>query len=450
MKQSALPDFTEVRGRHLLVAVSGGADSVALLCLLAQARESLGLTLSAAHIDHCIRGEESRGDAEFCRQLCARLDVPFLLAAIDVPALARESGEGLETAARRLRYEALRRMLGETGAELIALAHHLDDQAETVLMHLLRGCGPEGIGGMDVLSGDLYRPLLFTPKRTLENWLRERNIPWRTDATNFEPFTARNSLRLHGLPALEESYPSAAEAIARYAEAARCENRFMQRMTDAFLAENLDDGPYGVRLRNPDSADEAILRRAIRIICKGALTHEQLTGLTALCAKARGRMEISGTLKSERTPGAVYFLPKQPALPEPAPIVFGGETRLDGVGVLRTFPSKAQPVRDNPQLQVLRRDALEGAVLRTRMDGDRIRPLGSGDRLLSDYLTDRKIDRPLRDFIPLVAVGNRVLWVIGEGISEDAKLRTDADNALALEWLDITTLDKTYGGEPTC
>lgn len=434
MKRTNLPDFSAARGRRLLVALSGGADSVALLCMLAENRERLGLTLCAAHVDHCIRGNEGHADAEYCRTLCRRLNIPFYLETVDVPAL-RATGEGLETAARRLRYDALRRIQAETDSEWIALAHHLNDQAETVLMHLLRGCGPEGIGGMEVLSGDLYRPLLDTPKAVLEDWLRERNISWRTDSTNLEACTPRNSLRLYGLPALEESYPSATAAIARYAEAAQCENRLMEKLTEEFLHTHLDRGPYGARIRRPESADEAVLRRAIRSVCGRALPHTKLAQLIALCMQTRGKLEISGNLFAERTPAAVYFLPKGLELPEPVPLPESGAIRFGNLGTMEICSAGTIPVRDDPDRQVLSADALHGAVLRTRSAGDRIRPLGCGEKLLSDYLTDRKIDRPLRDTIPLIAVGNRILWAVGVGISEDAALRPDTGQAVQLHWI---------------
>lgn len=433
MKRVNLPDFSAVRGCRLTVALSGGADSVALLCMLDSARESLGLSLFAAHVDHGIRGEDSLADAEFCRNLCAQMSIPFDCERIDVPAAARISGEGLETAARRLRYEALRRFRQLRQTDFIVTAHHLNDQAETVLMHLLRGCGPEGISGMEIFSGDLYRPLLGVPKAVLENYLTERGVPWRTDATNAIADTPRNALRLHGLPALEESYPSAVQAIARYAESAQCENRYMERAAQAFLEGHLESGPYGQRLLHPEAADEAILRRALRKICGQQLSHERLIDLAALCRNSRGKIEITPSLRAERTPGAIYFLPPTPVLPTPVPICENGVCEWKNIGKLTVSPGQCIPVRDNPLRQMLRRDALQGAVLRTRRSGDRIRPLGCGERLLSDYMTDRKIDRPLRDFVPLVAVKDRILWVVGEGISEDAALQP-GDHALCLEW----------------
>lgn len=433
MKRISPVDFSPVRHKRLLVALSGGADSVALLHLLADARESMHLTLVAAHIDHCIRGEESRADAEFCREMCQALNIAFHLRRIDVPAAARASGEGLETAARRLRYEALRQCKCETQCDFIVLAHHLDDQAETVLMHLLRGCGSEGIGGMRETDGDLYRPLLNIPKSALTQFLAQRNIPWREDRTNAEAFTPRNALRLHALPVLEEIYPSAAAAIGRYAEAAQCDNRLLESLTDAFFSEHLERGPYGTRIVHPQTADEAVLRRCIRRNCGTDLSHEKLLELIALCQKKRGKLEISKTIAAERTPNALYFLPKKRVLPEPVPLRNGAS--LEGLGRISICEGRAEPIRGEPLRQMMRKGAFENAVLRTRRDGDRIRPMGCGDRLLSDYLTDKKIDRPLRDSLPLIAVGNRVLWVVGAGIAEEAKLTSASDEALLFEWI---------------
>lgn len=435
MKRAELPAFCEARGKHLLIALSGGADSVALACLLAECREALSLTLSAAHIDHCIRGEESREDALFCRELCERLNIPFYMEMIDVPAAAEASGEGLETAARRLRYDALRNIRQSVGAEFIATAHHLNDQAETVLMHLLRGCGPEGISGMEILHGDLYRPLLHTPRKTIEAYLTGQGISWRTDSTNFDAFTPRNALRLHGLPALEESYPQAAQAIARYAEAAQVENRFMDRLAREFLENHLESGAYGRRILRPEEADEAILRRCIRMVCGRMLSHDRLTETAALIRAKRGRVDISQATFVERTPGALYFLPKNPVLPPELPVPESGELFWPSIGRLTAVPGSAIPVRDNPLKQVLRADVLQGAILRTRRDGDRIRPLGCGEKLLSDYFTDRKIDRPLRNTVPLVAQGSRILWAVGVGISQEAALQSNLDQALQLEWI---------------
>ena len=163
--------FDDVRGEHLLIALSGGADSVALTCLLAQSREKYALRLTAAHLNHGIRGADADADAALCRKLCDRLGIGLIEGHADVPRIARETGQGLEAAAREARYRFLREARLRCGANRIVLAHHLDDQAETVLMHLLRGTGPEGVCGMARVSGELYRPLLEVRKAALVQYL---------------------------------------------------------------------------------------------------------------------------------------------------------------------------------------------------------------------------------------------------------------------------------------
>lgn len=418
--------FDDVRSKRLLVALSGGADSVALLKLMCMQRKALDLQITAAHLHHGIRGPQADEDAAFCRKLCASLDVHLIEEKIDVPAFAIKRGMGLETAAREIRYDFLRRAKRQCGADCIALAHHLNDQAETILMHLLRGTGPEGACGMARVSGDLYRPLLDTPKAALIQFLKESGINWQEDATNQISDNPRNALRLHVLPEIEKSYPSAAAAIARYGRLARIESDCLERMTCDFLQERLEHGPYGQRLRLHGDEDEAILRRAIRKLAGRDLSAEKIDTLVSLANQMRGRMEISGSLRVEKTSGHLYFLPSQPVYPEAVPLKIPGETLLPGVCCIIAEEGSFPPEKNDPFTEVFNADHLKGAVLRTRKNGDRIRPLGaSGEKLLSDYLTDRKIDRPLREFLPLVACENRILWACGVGMSHEARIQTD-------------------------
>lgn len=423
-------DFSAVHGRRLLIALSGGADSTALAALLAEARDALCLDLRAAHLDHGIR-PESAGDAEWCRALCEGLRIPYHSARLDVPGEAARTGEGLETAARRLRYAWLRQVKAEVGADYIALAHHMDDQAETVLMHLARGAGPEGIPGMAEFSGDLYRPLLGVRRDALRRYLTDRRMDWLEDGTNAVADTPRNALRLHGIPALEQSYPQVVPAIARYAAAARIESDYLALQAERYIAAGLVALPGGYWLDLAGPPHPAVLRRAIRALSGPGLTHERLNAAAGLSGAPRGRAELNDGWRAERGMRGLYILRDLPPAPE-APLRPDGESALGGLCTVVAAPSPASPARDDPMRQVLRRDALGGAVLRTRRPGDRIRPLGCGEKLLSDYLTDRKVDRPLRDRLALVARGSRVLWVCGIGIAEDAKLLGPGDDAICL------------------
>ena len=424
---------------HLLIALSGGADSVALVHLLHASSEQLNLQLTAAHFHHGIRGDAADQDAAFCCDLCARLRIPLIEERGDVPRYAAENGMGLESAARKLRYEFLHRAMHQSGAEKIALAHHLNDQAETILMHLLRGSGMNGMGGMARMQGVLYRPLLNTGKADLMQYLRSADISWREDATNLVSDNPRNALRLHVLPGMEQSYPAAAKSIARFGEIARREDTFLDRLTDDFLQKHLETGPYGHRLQLSGREEEVLLRRAVRKISGENFSAEQTDSIIALARKPKGRLEISGRLMIERCAAHLYFLPKAQKKTEAALLRLPGETILPGVCRITAELGDFSIDPNHPNVQCLDADLLEGACLRLRRTGDRIHPLGAqGSRLFSDCLIDQKIDRPLRDFLPVIARGNEILCTFGAGISHEARIQNHTRRRVRLTMIPIT------------
>ena len=433
MAQPLRPDFSDVRGRRLLIALSGGADSVALAVMLAEARKAYDLTLYAAHVDHGIR-PESQEDARFCRSLCQRLGIPFESVRFDVPAEAKKQHRGLEAVGRELRYHWLREVQNRTRSDFIVLAHHMDDQAETVLMHLGRGAGPEGVCGMRRLSKGLYRPMLDYRKSELVAWLVERGFEWREDSTNQIADNPRNILRLHGIPALEQCYPQFVRATARFAQSSQIESDFIGVLTREYLTKTHGGNEFCTWLELSELPHRAIMRRAIREVCsmKG-LSWEQLNALESLCHEKRGKIDLSGELMAERTGNRLYFIPKKSKAIVPVSLSLDGETACKPLCTITAAPCLPNPVKTDQSRQVLKAATLRGAVIRTRRAGDRIRPLGCGDRLLSDYLTDKKVDRPLRDFIPLVAVGNRIHWVCGYGISQEAAV-SPGDEAVTLKY----------------
>ena len=428
-----LPDLSPARGRRILVALSGGADSVALIHLLAQARQAYGLTLYAAHMDHGIR-PRSGEDADFCRELCARLDVPLYVKRIDIPALAAAHHRGLESEARDVRRQWLDEVRRQTNADLIATAHHMDDQAETVLMRLARGTGLRGMGGIAALRDGYYRPLLGLRKAQLAEYLRAREIPWREDDTNRVDDNPRNAIRLHVIPELEKHYPGFVPAAARFADSARLDDACLNELAQAHCAEHGGRClPFCTWLDLSAPLHPALLRRALRALCPGweALTWAQVNALEALCARPRGKLDL-GRYLAERTGRRLYFVTKDlPAFP-PTPLQASGETVLPGLCRVQAGPCAPVPERSDPMVQVLDARSLEGAEIRTRRPGDRFRPLGCGDRLLSDFLIDRKVDRPLRDALALVAREDRVLWVCGLGISQEARLTEGTTRAVRL------------------
>lgn len=228
-------------GSHVLVAVSGGADSTALLCFFCEIRETYPISVSCAHVEHGIRGAASEEDMRFVKALCEQKNVPFYGGRVDAPGYARAHGCGLEEAARALRYDFLERTAEAVGADAIALAHHRGDQAETVLLHAARGSDIRGLCAMRWRRGKLIRPLLDAEPEALRAYLRRIGQPWREDETNACEDYARNRIRRSAMPALEAAYPDAQGALARLAASA-------QRDEDYF-AKQLDELGFGTPLK---------------------------------------------------------------------------------------------------------------------------------------------------------------------------------------------------------
>lgn len=308
------------RGASVVVACSGGPDSLALLALLLELRPLLALTVTAAHYEHGIRGAASRADASFVQQFCAERSLPCCIAHGDAPQAAAACGESLETAARRLRYDFLERVRARVGADWIATAHHADDQAETVLLHLLRGTGLDGLAGIPAhdAARHLVRPLLPFPKQQLVDYCRAQGFSPRHDATNDVPDALRNRVRMRLLPALARAYnPSIRQGLCRLAAIAGEEREAMEQSAAreakrliARLPAGSAHGEHAASWHLPEApALEAEAARALpRALCRrvlrqylGALGHrqdvsfERTEALRALLSGVSGqRVELPG------------------------------------------------------------------------------------------------------------------------------------------------------------
>jgi len=228
-------------GEHVLVAVSGGADSVALLCALRDLSPSLGLRLTVAHLNHRIRGRAADRDAAFVRRLARRLKAPVALGRTDVPHLAKREGLSLEMASRKARYDFLAAAARKVKAHVIATAHTADDQAETVLLKLIRGAGPKGLAGIPLEATlrktRIVRPLLEVSRDAIVAFLRERSESWREDETNRDESFQRNKVRHRILPLLEsELNPQVRTALRRTADILREEDGWLDSLAASLLA----------------------------------------------------------------------------------------------------------------------------------------------------------------------------------------------------------------------
>ena len=338
-------------GDRICVAVSGGADSVALLLTIHAAnrlpRESLGVALSAVHVHHNLRGEEADGDAAFVTDLCARLDIPLHLRLVDVPSQIAATSEGLEEAARNLRYKAFHELLDEDHADAILTAHTLDDQAETVLMKLLRGAWTDGLSAIHPVlhpakpaaarpetgrpdAKKIVRPFLNTRRQQVESYLRESNQTWREDSSNADKAQTRNRIRHDLMPMLRTYNPKIDQVLANMAELAREEELRWQLELSRILPQILLSGKpvrgggravgttpgqssVAFEIERLRALDPALRRRAVRAAARqlGArLSFDETARLLALAGfqshptvtpRVGATLQLSQHLRAERS-----------------------------------------------------------------------------------------------------------------------------------------------------
>ena len=387
------------QGDHVICAVSGGADSVALLFGMYLLREKLGITLSAVHFNHHLRGEESDRDEQFVREFCHRYDIPLEVGSAQVVA----GKKGLEAAAREARYAFFATLSGK-----IATAHTADDNAETVLMHLVRGTGLRGLGGINPINGNIIRPMLTTTRREVLAFLEEYCLTFVEDSSNAGDDFLRNRLRHRVMPLLKEENPQLAENLSQMA---------MELRDDADALECAGELPAVMELK----AMSASLRsRAISRFLKenGVVEPERshIHGVEALIfsEKPSARADLPGGVTVAREYDRLVILEQKHA-PRSITIKVGDALELPQWGIkISCVP--AQEIINTKDIFTV--NAAENITLRPRQAGDTIR-LNVGTCTLKKLFIDRKIPAHQRPYIPVLADEQGVLAVGGVGANVD-------------------------------
>ncbi len=433
-------------GDRVLVAVSGGPDSVALLHLLVRLRPMLELDLGMAHYDHGLRGADSRGDADFVADLARSLDLPCHLGRGEVKAAAHRDKVSLQMAARKLRLQFLQDTRRRHAYTRLALGHTADDQVELFWLRLLRGAGLEGLKGMwPATPGGLVRPLLAVGKAPLLAWLEQEALPYRVDASNLSRAYLRNRVRLDLLPHLTRSYnPRLAQTIWRTQTLHQEDERLLARDANAAwdrLAQRLAPDCFALDLDQFFSLEPGLQRRVLRLGVaeiggEVTLTAAQVASLVNLARSERSGGLISLGEKGEKggnvqvaRAGTRLHLMK--ALSEPP----RGATCLpDCPGEVESPAGwrwrltrracRADAPWPPPEVAWLDPDRLTLPLMaRFRQPGDRFWPQGApGPKKLQDFLVDAKIPHWLRPHLPLVAAAGEIVWVAGLRVADPMKL----------------------------
>jgi tRNA(Ile)-lysidine synthase len=440
-------------GTSVLVAVSGGADSVCLLDLFRRLRESSSFSLAVAHLNHALRGPESDRDEEFVGELALRHGLPFHAQKLSPGELA-EAPDGLEAAGRRARYAFLEKAARSMGAQRVALGHTRDDQAETFLMRLLRGAGTRGLSGIyPVVEGRFIRPLLDAGRRDVEAYLRERSLAWREDSTNADLSRTRNRIRARLVPMLREDFNTEiGSALARATEILREDDAYLGEVTSRVAERLLKRDPLGLSLSIPAMRvlPRALRRRLLRSACEKSFgagkgpalpDFESMESLEELIRLGRhgAAITLSGGYQARVYYSDLTFVnPDLARFDEEVPLAVPGTVSLPQLGVRLTAAEMAGP-RDfaappAPERAWLDADTLPGPLrVRARRAGDAFMPLGStGESKLKAYLIDRKVPRPARERIPLVLAGHHIAWVVGFQIDDRYKVTAGTRRILVL------------------
>jgi tRNA(Ile)-lysidine synthase len=427
-------------GDRVLVAVSGGPDSVALLHLLMRLRPALKLDLGVAHYDHGLRGEDSRGDAMFVADLARGLGLPFHLGRGDVKALAHTEKISLQMAARKLRLQFLRETSGGQAYTRLALGHTADDQVELFWLRLFRGAGLEGLKGMWPATPEgLVRPLLAVGKAPLLAWLEQEGLSYRHDASNLSRSYLRNRLRLDFLPHLSQLYnPRLAQTIWRTQALLQEDERLLARETAAAwdrVARKLAADCFVLDLDRFFSLEPALQRRVLRLGVAGMggdlpLTAPQVGALLALARseKSGGLISLKENVQVARAGRALHLMKALPDPPqETTPLPAGpGEVESAAGWRWRWARGACRPGEPWPPPETvwLNPDQVSlPLTARFWRPGDRFWPQGApGPKKLQDFLVDAKIPRWLRPHLPLVTAADEIVWVAGLRVAEPVKL----------------------------
>lgn len=472
---SALDEEGFSSGKKLIVAVSGGQDSLTLLYALHRLSAKLDLVLHAAHLDHGLRGEASASDAHFVAETCERIGVALTSERVDVRAHQQAHRLSLEQAGREVRYAFLSRIATEQGADAVALGHTADDQAETVLMHIIRGTGLTGLRGMQTLSRrvsengemDLFRPLLDVSREDTRVYCTELELHPREDETNQSLQLSRNRVRLDLIPRLEEYNPAVKDALTRLSRSAGRDLSYLDSNVDDIWNEatTVVDASVtidrGVFLWLEPAIQAHLLRRALTAVKEGGEDIHQghVDAMTELMAGRAGRsLDLPGRVRFSVSYDAATLThgdsdPVQTVSPDREHgLVVPGETSVGAWLVTATIIGRPSTLAD---VMVVEPDSgtsplgpegdmalfsLAGVgdrlVVRSRRPGDRFQPLGmSQPKKLQDFMVDARIPGHLRDMVPLVTSEKGIAWVAGWRIADWAKVEDDDERCLQLRFV---------------
>lgn len=444
-------EFLRVRqlltpGSRLILAVSGGVDSMTMLHLFAAVREPWNLDLAVAHVNHQLRGEESEADETFVQSAARQLGLPFFSTRVGTLEYAHKHGVSKQVAARELRYQFFEELRRQLHADAVATAHTADDNAETVLMNALRGSGIHGLAGIPVrrAQGNVIRPLLFAYRSEIERYARETSIAFRQDSSNDSPAYTRNFIRLNLLPTLQKHLDvNIAQSLNRLSALMREVESRLNIQTQAVYHQIVSTDGAEFRLyiptfqkQSPLVQDEILLTLFRQMGVEPQA--EKIHGLLQLCVAQTGHsVSLSKTMRAYRDRSHLLFS----MTPPPEPFSYTVEVGKDYRFATFRFASRMencvpQHFTGPPTTQYVDAERLGGRlVLRSWREGDWFMPLGlHGKKKLSDFFIDRKVPLTEKHRIPVLESDGTIVWVCGYRLDERFMITPHTTATVKLEY----------------
>lgn len=432
-------------GSPIIIGVSGGPDSMALLDIVAKLSSN---KIVVAHLNHKFRGEEAKKDAEFVQRKCEERGIPVEIKEYDVPAFIKETGLGTQEAARQVRYQFYLEVARKWNARYIALGHHANDQAETILMRIIRGTGIHGLSGIpyvrDLDKYKIIRPLLDLTREEIEGYCSENKIIYRIDQSNYSTKYFRNEIRLNVLPYLEQYNDKIITHLHQLGKTAQDESSFLDKMAKEFITNNKIDAQekcYIFNTSNIQKLDIALQKRVIHLILrylnfKVDISYKHIDDLIRLIHHPHPSKSIDlPGVRVYRNYGQIIFISGEETKKEPysLTLTIPGEIVLPNTNI-RIKALVADKHKEQQNLwAVFDLDRLKDGnlVVRTRVAGDKLELFGlDGSKKVKDLFIDEKVSREKRDQYPLIEQDNKILWIPGVKRSRHALIDNSTKNFL--------------------
>ena len=443
-------------GDKILVACSGGPDSLALLHIFNELSAQYNIRIFAAHLDHMFRGLESAQEAAFVADFCQARHIPCFSAAIDVPKFIKQTGLSGEDAARVVRYQYLRRIAQELGGAKIATGHHRDDQAETVLINILRGAGSAGIRGIQPVNGEIIRPLLSVSRTEITEYCLAHHLEPRLDSSNLQTNYLRNRIRIILLPELEKQYNVAVkDALCRTATIIGDEHDFIQERAQSMWSQVVTEQADKIFIdaKKMESVHIAVKREVFRMAiekkqgCLTGISFHHVEMLLELLANGRvgSIAQLPGKLAAYKSYDGLYLGVRDVTLPAKVDyrvqvLSVPGTTCITELGlVITTELTDERNSTLQSHVAVFDWLALQPPiVVRVRRDGDKFQPLGfHGNKKLKKFFIDAKVPQHLRDCTPIICDSQGIIWVGGYRQAESGKVTEQTKRFLKITIMEI-------------